>query len=244
MAEGGDNESGPKVWQLCGVSSKHQWQIHSGRKPDHLEDNMRKLAAVFVAVVSLTSAQAVTLWDQGPATGGYGGSWANTTGSQEFADQVLFATPVTVTRFVYFTDFDPAGFGTMRVKLWSDNGSGNPLAQLSIQDVSVSSWSVEGVFGGATIRRVNLDLTTQLGLAANTTYWIGAAGNGFEAAQVSVSGPPVFDGLMAQFNGGSFSGHTGVGDQMFQLEGEPVPEPATMAVLGLGVAALLRRRRK
>ena len=29
-----------------------------------------------------------------------------------------------------------------------------------------------------------------------------------------------------------------------QFEAEPVPEPATMAALGLGVAALLRRRRK
>ncbi len=33
-------------------------------------------------------------------------------------------------------------------------------------------------------------------------------------------------------------------DQAFEIRGDAVPEPATMAVLGLGVAALLRRRRK
>jgi hypothetical protein len=204
---------------------------------------MKRLAVATVLCSLVATSQAVVLWDQNPALGGYGGSWANSTNGQNFAEQVLFGTAVTVTRYVYFTNFDPSGFGTMRVKLWSDDGAGNPLAQLSTQDVSVASWSFEGVFGGTNINRVNLDLTTPLVLSSGTVYWVGASGNGFEAAQVSIASPPFDDGFMAQFNGATFSFHSTVGDQTFMLEGEPVPEPATVAALGLGALALLRRRR-
>ncbi len=152
---------------------------------------------------------------------------------------VSFASDVTVTRFVYYTGFDPSAFGTMHVKLLSNN-AGMPDTVLDSQDVSVASWS--NVAAG--INEVNLDLLTPLVLSANTTYWIGASGNGFEAAQLSILTPG--DGMMAQYVGTSFVRMINVGDQMFRLEGSsnPVPEPASLRALGLGAAALLRRRRK
>lgn len=194
----------------------------------------------FLLGVGLLSgvANADLLWDFGPSTGTYGGSWVNQSDNQNFAEQVSFANAVTVTRFVYFTGVDPANFTNFEIKLLSDN-AGAPDAYLGTQTVGIAS----STDLGSGIWQLDLDLTTPWALNASTTYWIGAAGVGFDAGQASVNAPG--DGHMAQFSGSAYSFSTGVGDQMFQLVGtNTVPEPASMAAIGLGVAALLRRRRK
>lgn len=197
------------------------------------------LAAV-VACSGFASAASL-LWDYGMSTGAYGGSWVNQTASQNFAEQVSFGSNVTVTRFTYFTNFDPSSFGTMTVKLLDDAG-GIPGTFLDTQSITMTGFNFEGVFSGNNIWSVDLDLTTPYNLNAGTTYWIGASGDGFEAAQVSLMAPG--DGQMAQFNAGTYSFSTGVGDQAFQLYGDIVPEPASMLVLGGLALAAIRRRRK
>jgi hypothetical protein len=190
-----------------------------------------------IAFASLSNA--ALLWDYGITTGTYGGSWANQTAGQNFAERVVFGSNVSVDQYIYLTNFNPAGFGTMHVKVHADTGTA-PGALITAQDVAVASSSVAGVLNGNTIYQAVLNLAP-INLAAGS-YWFGASGNGFEAAQLSLN-PGPGNNQMAQFSGPNFGGHTSVGDQAFQLYGT-VPEPTTLLVLG-GLSALaLRKRRK
>lgn len=201
---------------------------------------MKKLSLALLAIGSSAGSRAALLWDYGPSTGSYGGCWANQTNGQNFAEKITFASAVTVTKVNYFSCFASYSGTSFHVKLLADSG-GVPGAVLASQDLNYTSHTFFGTQDGNNVYKTVLDITA-LNLAANTVYWIGFSGNGFEAAQVSVRSPG--DGMMAQFNGSSYTGMTGVGDQEFQLEGSVVPEPASMAVLGLGGLALLRRRKR
>lgn len=196
------------------------------------------LSLALIAAVAASNAQLV--WDHGPATGSHGGFWSNSTAGQNFADLVSFASATTVLRYRHFTLFDPSTYGTMTVKLLDDN-AGAPGNFLSTQSVPVFAYGFAGNFGGNDVFWADLNLTTALNLSANTNYWIGASGNGFEAGQLSVLTPQ--DGQMAQFTETTFSHHAGIGDQTFQLYADAIPEPTTLALLGIGAVAMLRRRK-
>ena len=207
----------------------------------------RTVAVSSVLLGGFGAANAMILFDQSPDTGTYGGSWVNQTDSQNFADRFELSQNAVVTDYDYFTTFDPSSFGTMHVKLLSDN-SNSPGTYLDQEDLASTNYFVYGTYSGNTVYEVDLTLNNPWTITAGTQYWAGASGNGFEAAQMSLTtdGNPLADGLMAQFSGSSYSGMTSVGDQAFALEGHPssTPEPASMAVLGLGIVGLIARRRR
>ncbi|MCA9937092.1 MAG: hypothetical protein KC418_00505 [Anaerolineales bacterium] len=155
------------------------------------------------------------IWDYGPTTGSQGGCWSNYTASQNFAEDVNFASATTINTIVIYTCIAPVQGSTLHIKVRNDDGAGNPSNTLLYDaDVTPLSWVADPVTGGYA---VTADLPGGFAAAAGVTYWIGMSGNGFELGQYSVLTPD--DGTMAQFSGPTFSFHTSVGDQMFQLYG-------------------------
>ncbi len=155
------------------------------------------------------------IWDYGPTTGSQAGCWSNYTASQNFAEDVNFATSTSIGSIVIFTCIGPVQGSTVHIKIRNDDGAGNPSNTLLYDaDVTPTSWVADPMTGGYA---VTADLPTPFTAAANTIYWIGLSGNGFELGQYSVQTPD--DGQMAQFSGPTFSFDTSVGDQMFQLYG-------------------------
>ena len=199
--------------------------------------DLKKAAAVAVLVCT-SSVTADLIWDYGPATGTHGGNWANTTGGQNFAEQVIFDVNMYLTDIHMFTTYTDSPGGDYHLKILLDNGAGDPGAVFMAWDQDVDNISVDNS-GNVQQYKHTFEFDPIL-LEANTIYWIGVSGNGWEPGQSSVLTPG--DGTMAQFSGSTFQFHTGVGDQMFQLTGY-VPAPASLALLGLAGLALRRRRR-
>ena len=117
--------------------------------------DVKKLAIAIGLTVMGSIANASILWDYGWTMGTETGGWSNSTAFQNFAEKVSFASDVSVTRFMTYTNFDPTSFGTMFVKLLSDI-AGVPDA--------VASWT--NVSGD--INEVNLDLSTPFTLTAGS----------------------------------------------------------------------------
>lgn len=115
---------------------------------------------------------------------------------------------------------------------------------------SLTPTAIGTAFNGATEYR--LDFNTSIALGAGS-YWLHVGGvyaAPMDDAFVWSSNRTNGNGISA-FNQSSAGWATASNqinsvnhDQAFTLHGTAVPEPATMAVLGLGAAAILRRRRK
>lgn len=182
------------------------------------------------------------IWDYGPATGRHNGNWANQTQGQNFAEDVLFGVDMFLTGVDIFTSFTDTPLGDYHVKILLDDGAGNPSGVFAQWDQDVTTISVDDS-GDVREFKHSFDFDPIV-LSANTVYWIGVSANGWEVGQSSLLNPHPDDGTMAQFSGNVFSFHTGVGDQMFQLRGYPVPGPAGVALLGCAGLALGRRRQR
>ena len=155
-----------------------------------------------------------------------------------------------------------ASFLTGVVQIWSGRPGdiGSTVVAGDLTTNRLSSTVFTGIWRvgrqGSTLNRpimaATLDLPITLGPG---TYWIeyGLTGSGAGSVQsplVTVPGALTVAGANARFfTSNQYHNLVDGNSQVplavpFQVIGAPVPEPATMAALGLGALALVRRRRK
>lgn len=206
--------------------------------------SMHKFLVASIIMSVAVASPAAILVNQDPSTGPYGGSWANTTGSQILADSFMFGTSAQITGYDYYSNFNPPGGNSWELNLWSDSGSNSPGSALVTLTLSHSSYTLWGTQSGTNIYQAVFDFAP-ISVAANTKYWINLSANGFEGALTSTNPSSNGDGTLSFRSNPSSAWSTisSIGDVTYRLRGEPVPEPASLAILGLGALALLRKRR-
>lgn len=124
--------------------------------------------------------------------------------------------------------------GSMSGSMTADNPAGSPDGTLSIAD-------------GSSFYTALVDGVPLFTLYDGATQWDAAAGDSIDilAADLPLTpgGPAVVSTIEIVYELTLTPGETFTGNGNFAVIGDPIPEPATMTLLGLG-AILLRRRKR
>jgi hypothetical protein len=158
-------------------------------------------------------------------------SFSTTSGSLDLVDVI-----------VNLTDGGSVGSGTTTISLFSNNPSpGGPFPGTLLATIgSVSDSQLSSSFQG-----FNISLASPYALAPNTRYWIELSSTSSSTAQWAYTFNGSGVGVASEFfNNSSGTSPTLSGPYSMEALAAPVPEPSTLAILGLSALVLVYTARR
>jgi len=215
---------------------------------------MRKLFLAACALIAPFSAFGDVLFDQSPPDpNGYFSDGISTNGtqgvSQAVADNFTLAADSTVTKITFWgsstndTSADLDNFLSWDIDIYDT--SFNALSTANVLKATLNPTATGGVnvLGG---NEYQFTFDTNIALSAGSYFLHVGSVNADPLADVFVWSVASGDGELGvnRMDGNGWIDLTGeTFDTSFRIEGTPAPEPASMAALGLGALAMIRRRR-